>query len=123
MGALKGDHVRRAAFAPIERKIFAHDSDRLGPTGVQVFGTINRMPEQTHVTTANRFRSRAVLVHVAVHIDSSRSRKNALATLLSKSNFVSQSSGFDSFNGAKLILIGSAAGDSHGADYFISIHD
>ena len=65
----------------------------------------------------------AVLIHVAVHIDSPRSSERFFIRQVFESNFMGQSSGFDSFNGAKLILIGSAAGDSHRADYFISIHD
>src|SRR5262249_40840830 len=99
----------------IERKILAHDLDRLGPTGLQVLGPVNGMPEQAHITAAKGFGSGAVLVHVAVHIESSRSK--------TPSNFVSQSSGLDSLNGANLVFVSSAAADPHRADNFVAIHD
>jgi hypothetical protein len=65
----------------------------------------------------------AVLVHVAVHIDSPRSSERFFTRQVFESNFVSQSSSLDSFNGANLILIRSAAAHSHRADNFVHIHD
>jgi hypothetical protein len=77
VGALKGNDVGDAGLAAIKRKILAHDFDRLGPAGLQIFGAVNRVPEQTHLTAAKGFRSRAVLFHEAVHIDSSSSEKRS----------------------------------------------
>src|SRR6266481_10110114 len=65
----------------------------------------------------------AVLVHVAVHIDSPRSSERFFTRQLFKSNFVGQSGGFDSLDGANLVFVGSAAADPYCADNFVSIRD
>src|SRR5258705_6757389 len=63
----KIDDVRFAAFAAVEGEFFAQDFDRLGPTGLQIFGATNRMPEFPHVPACQRAGARVIEIHEIDH--------------------------------------------------------
>src|ERR1700683_4735378 len=48
------DDLRAARMAAIERKVLAHDADRLGMAGGQILAAIERVPELPHENTAGR---------------------------------------------------------------------
>ncbi len=65
--AAKVDDVRFAAVAAIERELFAHDLDRLGPAGLQIFGAKNRMPKFSHVVARQCAGPGVVKIHEINH--------------------------------------------------------
>src|SRR5580765_4417676 len=48
--------MRRACFTSVERKALAHDLDRLGLAGAQLFGAMDRMPKPAHECTGESAR-------------------------------------------------------------------
>ena len=65
--APKGNRMDRAALAAIEREVFIHDAQRLGPANRYVFGAIGRHPERSEEAPGNRA---GPGVNEIVHIDS-----------------------------------------------------
>src|SRR5258706_8554124 len=52
----ESDDVRRAGFTTVQRKLLAHNLDRPGFAGAQLFGAIDGLPEPAHVVAGERSR-------------------------------------------------------------------
>ena len=51
VGTAEPDHVRRAALAAIESEALAHDLNRFGLAGHEIFGAMDGMPEPAHISS------------------------------------------------------------------------